>query len=147
MIVSFHSQKSTMATTSDISKGAFFRYNNELLNVIDYDHITPGKGNAIYSVKCRNVETGKQSEVRFRSGEKVDFIRVEERELQYLYEEGENEWNYYFYYEPQLQLTVYDATLKGSLYSESSPITKDFNVVMLKNIIGASVTHKNITVN
>ena len=64
-----------------------------------------------------------------------------------LYEEGENEWNYYFYYEPQLQLTVYDATLKGSLYSESSPITKDFNVVMLKNIIGASVTHKNITVN
>jgi elongation factor P len=89
MIVSFLSQKSTMATTSDISKGAFFRYNNELLNVIDYDHITPGKGNAIYSVKCRNVETGKQSEVRFRSGEKVDFIRVEERELQYLYEEGD----------------------------------------------------------
>ncbi|MCD6067248.1 MAG: efp [Bacteroidetes bacterium] len=78
-----------MATTSDISKGAFFRYNNELLNVIDYDHITPGKGNAIYSVKCRNVETGKQSEVRFRSGEKVDFIRVEETEMQYLYMEGD----------------------------------------------------------
>ncbi len=78
-----------MATTSDISKGAFFRYNNELLNVLDYDHITPGKGNAIYSVKCRNVETGKQSEVRFRSGEKVDFIRVEEHELQYLYMEGD----------------------------------------------------------
>lgn len=78
-----------MATTSDISKGAFFRYNNELLNVIDYDHITPGKGNAIYSVKCRNVETGKQSEVRFRSGEKVDFIRVEEQEMQYLYMEGD----------------------------------------------------------
>lgn len=64
-----------------------------------------------------------------------------------LYEEGETSGNYYFYYEPQLQLTVYDATLKGSLYSESSPITKDFNVVMLKNILGASVTHKNITVN
>lgn len=89
MVVSYISQNLTMATTSDISKGAFFRYNNELLNVIDYDHITPGKGNAIYSVKCRNVETGKQSEVRFRSGEKVDFIRVEEHDLQYLYEEGD----------------------------------------------------------
>ncbi len=78
-----------MATTSDISRGAFFRINNELLQVMDYDHITPGKGNAIYSVKCRNVETGKQSEIRFRSGEKIDFIRVEEHEMQYLFMEGE----------------------------------------------------------
>lgn len=78
-----------MATTSDISRGAFFRYNNELLQVIDYDHITPGKGNAIYSCKCRNVETGKQSEVRFRSGEKIDFIRVDEHEMQYLFMEGD----------------------------------------------------------
>lgn len=78
-----------MATTSDISRGAFFRYNNELLQVMDYDHITPGKGNAIYSCKCRNVETGKQSEVRFRSGEKIDFIRVDEHEMQYLFMEGD----------------------------------------------------------
>jgi elongation factor P len=78
-----------MATTSDISKGAFFRYNNELVTVIDYDHITPGKGNAIYSVKCRNVETGKQSEIRFRSGEKIDFIRVEEHDMQFLFTEGD----------------------------------------------------------
>lgn len=78
-----------MATTSDISKGNFLRVNDELLHVLDYDHITPGKGNTIYSVKCRNVETGKQSEIRFRSGEKVDIIRVEQIDLQYLYPEGE----------------------------------------------------------
>lgn len=78
-----------MATTSDISKGSFIRYNNELLNVIEYNHITPGKGNAIYSVKCRNVETGKQSEIRFRSGEKVDIIRVDELEMQYLFSEND----------------------------------------------------------
>ncbi len=78
-----------MATTSDLSKGAFFRYENQLLKVLDYDHITPGKGNAIYSVKCRNVETGKQSEIRFRSGEKVDLIRVDEHEMQFLFTEGD----------------------------------------------------------
>lgn len=78
-----------MATTSDLSKGAFFRYENELLKVLDYDHITPGKGNAIYSVKCRNVETGKQSEIRFRSGEKIDLIRVDELELQYIFMEND----------------------------------------------------------
>ena len=79
-----------MATTSDISKGAFIRHNNELVMIVDYDHITPGKGNAIYSVKSRNVKTGKQSEIRFRSGEKIDFVRVELHELQYLFEEGES---------------------------------------------------------
>lgn len=79
-----------MATTSDISKGAFIRYNNELVMIVDYDHITPGKGNAIYSVKSRNVKTGKQSEIRFRSGEKIDFVRVELHELQYLFEEGDS---------------------------------------------------------
>jgi elongation factor P len=79
-----------MATTSDISRNIFLRHNNELVQVMDYDHITPGKGNAIYSVKCRNVETGKQSEIRFRSGEKIDIIRVDECEMQYLYMEGDS---------------------------------------------------------
>jgi elongation factor P len=78
-----------MATTSDISKGAYMRVDNDLLLILDYDHITPGKGNAIYSVKCRNVKTGKQSEIRFRSGEKIEFVRVELHELQYLFEEGD----------------------------------------------------------
>lgn len=78
-----------MATTSDITRGAFIRYNNELVMIVDYDHITPGKGNAIYSVKSRNVKTGKQSEIRFRSGEKVELVRVECHELQYLFEEGD----------------------------------------------------------
>ena len=78
-----------MATTSDISRGNFIRLNNELLHVLEYDHITPGKGNTIYSLKCRNVETGKQSEIRFRSGEKVDIVRVSVVEMQYLFTEGD----------------------------------------------------------
>ena len=79
-----------MATTSDISRNCYLRYNNELIQVLEYDHITPGKGNAIYSVKCRNVETGKQSEIRFRSGEKIELVRVDEFEMQYLYMEGDD---------------------------------------------------------
>ncbi|HEX8547015.1 MAG TPA: elongation factor P [Cytophagaceae bacterium] len=79
-----------MATTSDISRGAFLRYNGDLVMVVDYVHITPGKGNAIYTVKSRNVKNGKQSEIRFRSGEKIDLVRVEVRELQYLYMEGDS---------------------------------------------------------
>ncbi|SMO69529.1 elongation factor P [Solitalea koreensis] len=79
-----------MATTSDISKGAFLRYNGELVMITDYTHITPGKGNAIYTVKSRNVQTGRQSEIRFRSGEKIELVRVETHELQYLYQESDS---------------------------------------------------------
>jgi len=79
----------TLATTSDISKGIFIKYDGELLLILEYTHITPGKGNAIYSVKCRNIKTGKQSEIRFRSGEKIDIVRVEAHDLQYLYPEGD----------------------------------------------------------
>jgi len=79
-----------MATTSDISRGAFLRYNGELVLVVDFIHITPGKGNAIYTVKSRNVKNGKQSEIRFRSGEKIELVRVEVREMQYLYTEGDS---------------------------------------------------------
>lgn len=78
-----------MSTTSDLSRNCFIRHDNVLLKVIEYEHITPGKGNTIYSCKCRNVETGKQSEVRFRSGEKIDLVRVDEHELQYIYSENE----------------------------------------------------------
>ncbi|MBC7864295.1 MAG: elongation factor P, partial [Bacteroidia bacterium] len=78
-----------MATTSDISKGAFLRLDNVLLKVLEYNHLTPGKGNTIYTLKCRNVETGKQSEVRFRSGEKIDLVRVDEIELEFIYPENE----------------------------------------------------------
>ncbi len=78
-----------MATTSDISKNCFIRHENTLLKVLEYDHRTPGKGNTIYLLKCRNIETGKQSEVRFNSGDKVDIVRVDEVELQYIYAENE----------------------------------------------------------
>jgi elongation factor P len=103
-----------MATTSDISKNSFLRYHNELVQVIDYEHITPGKGNAIYSVKCRNVETGKQSEIRFRSGEKIDIVRVDEVEMQYLYAEGDflvcmNQENFEQLHIPKI---IFDESLK-----------------------------------
>ena len=63
------------------------------------------------------------------------------------YESKNKKWNYYIFIEPQFQLTLYDATLKGSLYSASSPIIKNFNSVVLKNTIGASITHKDVTLN
>jgi len=77
-----------MATTSDLSKGAFLRFNNELVVVLEYEHRTPGNLRAFYQVKMRNVRTGKLVENRFRAGEEVELVRVETRNYQYLYKEG-----------------------------------------------------------
>ncbi len=79
-----------MATTSDISRGAFIKVNGELGVVLEYEHVTPNKTRAMYHVKLRNVRTGKLIEHRFRSGESIDLERVEVKEMQYIYQEGDN---------------------------------------------------------
>lgn len=77
-----------MATASDLSVGQFIRYNGELVQITEYIHRTPGNLRAFYQGKMKNVKTGKSAENRFNPGEKVDVVRVEVRELSYLYKEG-----------------------------------------------------------
>lgn len=77
-----------MANTGDLFKGAFIKHNGELCQVMEYQHRTPGNLRAFYQVVLRNVKTGKQMEHRFRAGESVEMIRVEFKEMQYLYKDG-----------------------------------------------------------
>ena len=79
-----------MATTSDLSKGAFLRFNNELVAVLEYEHRTPGNLRAFFQVKMRNIRTGKLVENRFRAGEEILLLRVEVKDQQYLYKDGNN---------------------------------------------------------
>jgi elongation factor P len=74
-----------MATTADLSRGAFMRFNGELVQVIEYEHRTPGNLRAFYQVKMRNVKSGRLVENRFRAGEAIDFVRVDIREFTFLY--------------------------------------------------------------
>jgi elongation factor P len=78
-----------MASTSDLYRGAFIRFEGELCLVLEYEHRTPGNLRAFYQVKLRNVRSGKSFENRFRAGEAIDFVRVETREYQYLYRSGD----------------------------------------------------------
>mgnify|MGYP002625113615 CR=1 FL=1 len=79
-----------MATVSDLSKGNFVRYNGEVVKVEELQHRTPGNLRAFYQVKMRSVRTGKIVENRFRPGEAIEQLRVETKEYQYLYTEGES---------------------------------------------------------
>jgi elongation factor P len=78
-----------MADTGDIGVGTVLRFNGELVQIMEYQHRTPGNLRAFYQAKMRNLKTGKQTENRFRSGESVEVVRVEYRMMQYIYPEGE----------------------------------------------------------
>ncbi len=79
-----------MANTGDLSKGMFIRHNNELCQVMEYQHRTPGNLRAFFQVILRNVKSGKQMEHRYRAGESIDVVRVDFKEMQYVYKDGTN---------------------------------------------------------
>ncbi len=79
-----------MATIADLSRGNYIRYNGEIVKVEELQHRTPGNLRAFYQVKMRNVRNGKVLENRFRPGDLVDQLRVETKEYQYLYSEGDS---------------------------------------------------------
>ena len=77
-----------MATTSDFRNGMVIRFNGELHRIEEYIHRTPGNLRAFVQAKLRNMKNGRITETRFRSGEEVEEIRVEQKEFQYLFHDG-----------------------------------------------------------
>lgn len=76
-----------MATTSDIRNGLCIRFNHDLYKVIEFLHVKPGKGNAFVRSKLKSLTTGKVLDNTFPAGSKIDDIRVENRDYQYLYKD------------------------------------------------------------
>lgn len=77
-----------MATTADIRNGLCIKYNDKLWTIVEFQHVKPGKGPAFVRTKLKNVETGKVVDNTFSAGHKIETVRIETREYQYLYPEG-----------------------------------------------------------
>ena len=78
-----------MAKASEIKTGNILRFNGELVTVEEWNHRTPGKGGAFYTGKFRNIKSGRIVEARMNTDEVVEICRVETKDYQYLYEDGE----------------------------------------------------------
>lgn len=78
-----------MADTSNFRTGFTMRHRQGLWSIVEFQHVKPGKGPAFVRTKLKNVENGKVVEHTFRAGEKVEEVRLERREFQYLYPDGE----------------------------------------------------------
>ena len=79
-----------MATTADFKNGLFFNYNGKPCQLIYFQHVKPGKGNTFMRVTLKSIVDGRTLEHRFDISEKLEDVRVERRQYQYLYKEGED---------------------------------------------------------
>ncbi len=79
-----------MATTNDLKNGMTLNLEGQLWNVVEFQHVKPGKGGAFVRTTLKNVLTGKVVDKTFNAGVKVEVASVDKREMTYLYREGED---------------------------------------------------------
>jgi elongation factor P len=77
-----------VATTNDLKNGMTLDLDGVLWNVVEFQHVKPGKGGAFVRTKLKNVLTGQVVERTFNAGTKVDVAVVDKRDMQYLYQDG-----------------------------------------------------------
>ena len=79
-----------MATTNDLKNGMTLNLDGQLWNVIEFQHVKPGKGGAFVRTKMRSVLSGKVVEKTFNAGVKVEVAQVDKRDMQFLYKDDED---------------------------------------------------------
>ena len=77
-----------MANTSDFRNGLIFNRKGGLWKIVEFLHVKPGKGPAFVRTKLKNVKTGQVVEETFRSGEKIEVVKIEAKDYNYLYNDG-----------------------------------------------------------
>jgi len=79
-----------MASTADIKNGVVLSIDGQLWNVIEFQHVKPGKGGAFVRTKLKNVVSGKVVDRTYNAGAKIDIENVDRRDFTYLYTDGDN---------------------------------------------------------
>ena len=77
-----------MATTNDLKNGLVLNLDNQLWQVLEFQHVKPGKGPAFVRTKLKHVISGKIIDKTFNAGTKVETANVDRRDMQYLYHDG-----------------------------------------------------------
>ncbi|KMY50764.1 elongation factor P [Peribacillus loiseleuriae] len=78
-----------MISVNDFKTGLTIEVDNGIWQVMEFQHVKPGKGAAFVRSKLRNLRSGAVQEKTFRAGEKVAKAHIENRKMQYLYASGD----------------------------------------------------------
>jgi elongation factor P len=76
-------------TTNDLKNGYVLDIDGELVSVVQFQHVKPGKGGAFVRTKLKSLTSGAVVEKTFRAGEKVERVTTESRTMQFLYRDGD----------------------------------------------------------
>ena len=79
-----------MSSTSDFRNGLIIEHKNNLFKIVQFQHVKPGKGGAFVRTKLKNIKSGQVIDETFRAGASISVIRIEAREYNYLYCDGES---------------------------------------------------------
>ncbi|MDR2035946.1 MAG: elongation factor P [Coriobacteriales bacterium] len=114
-----------MITAGDFRKGVTVEWDNGVWVIVEFQHVKPGKGGAFVRTKIRDIRTGRVNDLTFRSGEKFEEIRMETKEMQYLYNDGDD-----FHFMDNSDFT--QISLTADVVGETSKWLKENDTVMLQ---------------
>lgn len=121
-----------MISTNDFRTGLTIELDGEAFQVIEFQHVKPGKGAAFVRSKLRNLRTGAVIEKTFNAGEKVPRARIERREVQYLYNDGKD----YFF----MDMENYDQlAMNASQLGDAVKFLKENMSLQILNFQGKSI--------
>jgi len=75
-------------STSNFKTGMAISYDGKTWVIVEFQHVKPGKGGAFVRTKLKELRSGRVVEITFRAGEKMEDVRLETKNLQYLYNDG-----------------------------------------------------------
>ncbi len=102
-----------MATANDLRRGMAINYNGDICVVLDSQHRTPGNLRAFVQATLRSIRSGRSSDVRFSSTEKIDVIPMMTKKMDFSYKDGED----FVFSDPETYETV---TLPKEIVGDSS---------------------------
>ena len=119
-----------MITAGDFKKGITVEWDNGVWNIVDFQHVKPGKGAAFVRTKLKNIMTGAVIERSFNPTDKMPRAIVETKEMQYVYNDGEL---YYF-----MDVETYEQLpLNHDQVEDAIPFVKEGTNVTMKFFKGA----------
>src|SRR2546423_11574201 len=122
-----------MATANDIRRGMAINYNGDIAVVLDTQHRTPGNLRAFVQASIRSIRTGKSSDVRFSSTEKIEVVPMMVRKMEFSYKDGED----FVFSDPETYETV---TLTPELVSDAVNYLVENGIVTVTFVDEKAVT-------
>ena len=118
-----------MITAGDFRNGLTFDMDGQVMQVIEFQHVKPGKGAAFVRTKLKNVISGAVTETTFNPTAKFQEAYVERKDMEYLYEDGD----LYYFMDPE---TYEQMPISGSIMNDSFKFVKENLICMVLSYKG-----------